>query len=263
MRRGRRVAEPGAGPGSARRARRPDRRGGPVVLSRAAGPGPRCVACTRGRRGRDVRALVQLGQQPLLGRPRSSPRTVIGIGRSPSRARAISSATSTGARSRAPRPAHVRRSGDNDERPQAAAGPQPDRPPIHAAEVAGEDDVLVRQQRRSVARVAHRLPPQGVQPGCARTDQQPHTQHYALALGGGRRELECLPDGPVEQRRSQCPAVGRLVSGEVRSSSGSMTTTVRPSLSKRMSASERGRFSRNSTRHVTSSRRRRPISSSA
>ncbi len=124
----------------------------------------------------------------------------------------------------------VRRAGHDDQGAQRALGPQPDRAPVVAGQVAREHDVLVGQQRGAVAGVEHRLPAQAVQRGGARTDEQPDPQGDALAL----RRRDRLPVGVADRRHRAGPGPARghrprRPSSSSSSSLGSMSTVRAPS----------------------------------
>ena len=131
---------------------------------------------------------------------------------SPSRARASSSSTRTGASGR---PASIESRSDGPghhrESRQVLPGPDPHGTPVLAAQVPREQHVLVRQQRRAIRGVAQRLPPQPVQRGGAAAHHQAHAQPHALALRGRDRRLERGPDPVPEQARAQRQAVLLLV----------------------------------------------------
>ena len=75
--------------------------------------------------------------------------------------------------------------GHGDQGAQLGLGAQTHGPPVQAAEVAREGDVLAGQQRRGRGRPAQGFPAQGVQFGCVGADRQADVQRGVGRLGRG------------------------------------------------------------------------------
>ena len=75
--------------------------------------------------------------------------------------------------------------GYGDQGAQLGLGAQTHGPPVQAAEVAREGDVLAGQQRRGRGRQTQGFPAQGVQFGCAGADRQADVQRGVGRLGRG------------------------------------------------------------------------------
>ena len=117
--------------------------------------------------------------------------STIGISPRASLARFRSPSTSTGGHLVF---AQVGGVGDHDQGPECFLGPEPDRAPVVAAQVPGEDDPLAGRQNRAGAGVAEQFPLQGVQLGRGRADEQADPQYRARP---SRRR--CRPAGSASR----------------------------------------------------------------
>jgi len=89
----------------------------------------------------------------------------------------------------------VGRISDDDQCAELGLRTKPHWPPIHTAQVAGEQDLLAVEQPATVLRVLQNFPTQAVQFGRAWIDEESNPQSRILSLGGAT--------GLVERRQNR------------------------------------------------------------